>query len=200
MISFDRIKEAVTTREAAEFYGVSVNRYGFALCPFHQEKTPSMKVDKRFHCFGCGEDGDVIDFTAKLFDLDLKTAAQKLAFDFGLDANSLAVSAPAVTAKKSSQKVLEEDFSKCWNLYCDYLHLLRHWEKTLCPQSMDDDYDERFVEALHNIHRVEYYLDELMDADWETRKTIMKDLQEDMKRIAKKPEFSRLSGRDELSL
>ena len=39
--------------------------------------------DRRFHCFGCGEDGDVIDFTAKLFDLSSKEAAEKLAQDFG---------------------------------------------------------------------------------------------------------------------
>ena len=42
-----------------------------------------MKVDQRFHCFGCGEDGDVIDFTAKLFNLSPKEAAEKLAQDFG---------------------------------------------------------------------------------------------------------------------
>lgn len=41
-----------------------------------------MKVDKRFHCFGCGADGDVIDFTAKLYGLDAKSAAEKLAADF----------------------------------------------------------------------------------------------------------------------
>ena len=55
-----------------------------ACCPFHDDKNPSMKVDQRFHCFGCGKDGDVIDFTAKLFDLSPKEAAEKLAQDFGL--------------------------------------------------------------------------------------------------------------------
>ena len=55
-----------------------------ACCPFHDDKNPSMKVDQRFHCFGCGEDGDVIDFTAKLFALSPKEAAEKLAQDFGL--------------------------------------------------------------------------------------------------------------------
>ena len=55
-----------------------------ACCPFHDDKNPSMKVDQRFHCFGCGEDGDVIDFIAKLFDLSSKEAAEKLAQDFGL--------------------------------------------------------------------------------------------------------------------
>ena len=48
-----------------------------ACCPFHDDKHPSMKVDRRFHCFGCQADGDVIDFTARLFGLNKKEAAQK---------------------------------------------------------------------------------------------------------------------------
>ena len=69
---FSSVKEAVTTREAAEAYGIRVNRSGMACCPFHNDKNPSMKIDKRFHCFGCGADGDVINFTALLFGLGNK--------------------------------------------------------------------------------------------------------------------------------
>ena len=75
---FEAVKQSVSTREAAEFYGIKVRRNGMACCPFHDDKNPSMKVDQRFHCFGCGEDGDVIDFTAKLFNLSPKEAAEKL--------------------------------------------------------------------------------------------------------------------------
>ena len=75
---FEAVKQSVSTREAAAFYGIEVKRNGMACCPFHDDKNPSMKVDQRFHCFGCGEDGDVIDFTAKLFDLSPKEAAEKL--------------------------------------------------------------------------------------------------------------------------
>ena len=64
---FEAVKQSVTTRQAAELYGINVNRAGKANCPFHNDRTPSMKVDKRFHCFGCGADGDVIDFTAQLY-------------------------------------------------------------------------------------------------------------------------------------
>ena len=71
---FEAVKQSVSTKEAAEFYGIKVSRTGMACCPFHDDKNPSMKVDQRFHCFGCGEDGDVIDFTAKLFDLSPKEA------------------------------------------------------------------------------------------------------------------------------
>lgn len=79
---FEAVKQSVTTRQAAEIYGLSVNRSSKTNCPFHNDRTPSMKVDKRFHCFGCGADGDVIDFTARLYGLDTKSAAEKLAADF----------------------------------------------------------------------------------------------------------------------
>lgn len=72
---FEAVKQAVPTRQAAEYYGVQVGRNGMACCPFHDDKHPSMKVDRRFHCFGCQADGDVIDFTARLFGLNNKEAA-----------------------------------------------------------------------------------------------------------------------------
>ena len=50
---FEVVKQSVTTRQAAEHYGVRVGRTGMCVCPFHDDKNPSMKVDRRFHCFGC---------------------------------------------------------------------------------------------------------------------------------------------------
>ncbi len=81
---FEAVKQSVTTRQAAEFYGFRVNRAGMIACPFHNDRTPSMKVDKRFHCFGCGADGDAVDFVSRLFELPSKEAAMKLADDFGI--------------------------------------------------------------------------------------------------------------------
>lgn len=81
---FETVKQSVTTRQAAEHYGIRVGRNGMACCPFHNDKTPSMKLDRRYHCFGCGADGDVIDFTAALYGLGKKEAAVQLARDFGL--------------------------------------------------------------------------------------------------------------------
>lgn len=80
---FETVKQSVTTRQAAEFYGIPVRRNGMACCPFHDDRHPSMKVDRRFHCFACQGDGDVIDFTSRLFGLGSKEAALKLAEDFG---------------------------------------------------------------------------------------------------------------------
>ena len=81
---FEAVKQSVTTRQAAEHYGIHVGRNGMACCPFHHDKTPSMKLDRRYHCFGCGADGDVIDFAAALYRLGKKEAAVQLAQDFGL--------------------------------------------------------------------------------------------------------------------
>jgi DNA primase len=52
------------------------------LCPFHDERSPSLSVDagkKLFHCFGCGEGGTEVDFVMKLEGLDFKSAIEYLA-------------------------------------------------------------------------------------------------------------------------
>ena len=74
---FEMVKQSVTVREAAERYEIEVRRNSMACCPFHDDKNPSMKLNKEyFYCFGCGATGDVIDLTAKLFDLRLYDAAR----------------------------------------------------------------------------------------------------------------------------
>ena len=68
---FEVVKENVTARQAAEAYGLKVGRTGMACCPFHSDKSPSMKLDERYYCFGCGATGDAVDLTAKLFGIGL---------------------------------------------------------------------------------------------------------------------------------
>ena len=45
---FEAVKQSVTTRQAAEHYGIHAGRNGMACCPFHHDKTPSMKLDRRY--------------------------------------------------------------------------------------------------------------------------------------------------------
>ncbi len=108
---FEAVKQSVTTRQAAEHYGIHVGRNGMACCPFHNDKTPSMKLDRRYHCFGCGADGDVIDFAAALYGLGKKEAAVQLAQDFGLSYEDWK---PPGKAKKPKprQKSPEEQFQE----------------------------------------------------------------------------------------
>lgn len=58
-----------------------------ALCPFHEEKTPSFIVfpeQNRFHCFGCDAKGDVIDFVMRTEGLDFGHAMERLAAEVGI--------------------------------------------------------------------------------------------------------------------
>lgn len=133
---FEAVKQSVTTRQAAEHYGIRVGRNGMACCPFHNDKTPSMKLDRRYHCFGCGADGDVIDFAAALYGLGKKEAAVQLAQDFGLSYEDW--KPPGKVKKpKPRQKSPEEQFqeakNRCFRILTDYLHLLMAWRTDLRP-------------------------------------------------------------------
>ena len=156
---FEAVKQSVSTREAAAFYGIEVKRNGMACCPFHDDKNPSMKVDQRFHCFGCGEDGDVIDFTAKLFDLSPKEAAEKLAQDFGLIYDSQAPPRRKYVRQKTEAQKFREDRQRCYRVLSDYYYLLKKWEADNSPRTPEEEPHPCFVEAIQKKTYVEYLLD-----------------------------------------
>ena len=107
---FEAVKQSVTVREAAQMYGIEVNRRGMACCPFHDDKNPSMKLNEDyFFCFGCGATGDVIDFTARLYNLSPKEAAEKLAQDFGLAYDSQAPPRRRYVRQKTEAQKFKED-------------------------------------------------------------------------------------------
>ena len=156
---FEAVKQSVSTREVAEFYGIKVSRTGMACCPFHDDKNPSMKVDQRFHCFGCGADGDVIDFTAKLFNLSPKEAAEKLAQDFGLIYDSQAPPRRRYVRQKTEAQKFREDRQRCYRVLSDYYYLLKKWEADRSPRTPEEEPHPRFVEAIQKKAYVEYLLD-----------------------------------------
>ncbi|WP_347024410.1 LPD28 domain-containing protein [Hungatella hathewayi] len=156
---FEAVKQSVSTRDAAAFYGIEVKRNGMACCPFHDDKNPSMKIDQRFHCFGCGEDGDVIDFTAKLFDLSPKEAAEKLAQDFGLIYDSQAPPRRRYVRQKTEAQKFREDRQRCYRVLSDYYYLLKKWEADNSPRTPEEEPHPRFVEAIQEKTYVEYLLD-----------------------------------------
>ena len=164
---FEIVKYGVSCREAAERYGVEVNHYGVALCPFHNDRHPSLYVaDDHYHCFACGEHGDVIDFVSKLFHLSLYDAAQKLAADFHLTPDK-PPSAAALHAKRiqTEAQQLRENERLCFSVLNEYRRLLLDWKKRYAPQTPEDVLDERFVEACHRLPWAEYQLDILLQGD-----------------------------------
>ncbi len=62
---FSEVKGYLTARQVAENYGLQVRRNGLACCPFHDDKHPSMKIDKNYHCFACAVGGDAIDYVCQ---------------------------------------------------------------------------------------------------------------------------------------
>ncbi|MDH3575984.1 MAG: CHC2 zinc finger domain-containing protein [Desulfobacteraceae bacterium] len=85
MSNIGAIKESIDLASIVESAGVLLNRSGFGLCPFHDEKTASFKAypDNHFKCFGCGEHGDVIDFVQKLYGLSFPDALKHLGIEQG---------------------------------------------------------------------------------------------------------------------
>ena len=77
-------------------------------CPFHNEKTPSFSVNEEkgfYHCFGCGEHGDIISFTMKSENIDFKTAISELADMAG-------IKMPEIKQKTQQQIEEEENYIK----------------------------------------------------------------------------------------
>ena len=172
---YSQIKEQVSTHEAAERYGIKVNRSGMACCPFHDDRNPSMKVDQNFICFGCQEKGDVIDFTAKLFSLTPYEAAGKLVADFGLTvtAEDRPKAPPGSRQRAKRERFEKQQFDQAvdriYSVYCDYFHLLNEWAEVHAPRSPTDELHPLFVEAMHQRDYVEYLLDLLLYGSKEDR-------------------------------
>ena len=200
---FTQVKSQVTTLQAAERYGIQVNRSGMACCPFHDDHHPSMKIDERFYCFGCHTTGDVIDFTAKLFDLSLYDAAKKLANDFNIQPLPPGQSVPipklsaAVIERKEEQRVLK--------ILIEYERLLEKWKEEFAPPDPNqeqtrrvcdalpqnqqerkehaqaqrracedqENWDDRFVHAVHHLPTLSDAIDRLFSSDPDERKVIM---------------------------
>ena len=172
---FEIVKENVNLREAAELYGIDVNRYGKALCPFHNDRNPSLYVaDDHYYCFACGEHGDVIAFVGKLFQLSPYDAARKLMADFHLSPDK-PPSAAALHAKRirtEAQQLMENE-RLCFSVLSDYARVLRDWKVRYAPQSSDEPVHARFAEACHKLDETEYYLDILCAGDSHERAEVL---------------------------
>lgn len=183
---FEAVKQSVTTRQAALVYGISVGRNGMACCPFHDDRHPSMKVDRRFHCFACQADGDVIDFTSRLFGLSSKEAALKLAEDFSISFDRKGHDPPqkrVIKRKISEEMRYRQAEQKCFRVLCDYLRLLERWKEEYAPKQPEDDWNPLFVEALHRQPYIEYLLDLLLSDSIEERAFVVAEYGKEVRKL-----------------
>ena len=180
---FQNVKYGVNCREAAERYGVSVNRQGKALCLFHNDRNPSLYVaDDHYHCFACGAHGDVIDFAANFFDLPIYEAAQRLAADFGIDADRPPTKEILEKRRQQTEaQQLKENERLCFSVLSDYVRVLRDWKVRYTPQSPEEPVHAWFVEACRKLDETEYYLDILCAGDSHERTEVVQHQMEDSK-------------------
>ena len=181
MTNYETIKAAISVKQAAEHYGLKVNRNGMACCPFHNDRHPSLKLNEDyFFCFGCGAKGDVIDLVARLFGLTNLQAAQQLASDFGLNQKPPAA-ADMDKPKRPYIRQFREDEMLCFRVLTDYLHLLEDWKVRYAPKTPEDTLDDRFVEACQMHCYIEYMADVLTVGDLEERVALVDKLMQDGK-------------------
>ena len=168
---FETVKQSITIREAAERYGIEVGRNSMACCPFHDDKNPSMKLNKDyFYCFGCGATGDVIGLSARLYNLSPKEAAEKLAQDFGLIYDSQAPPRRNYVRQKTEAQKFKESRDHAFRILADYFHLLRKWETNYTPKTPVESMHPRFLEAVQQKDYIGYLLDSFLEDSPEEQK------------------------------
>ena len=175
---FETVKQSVTTRQAAERYGIRVERNGMCRCPFHDDSTPSMKLDRRYYCFGCGATGDVIDFVSRLRGIGSKEAAI-LAQDFAIPYEDSA----GKTNRPRQQNTDEQNYQHmeryCFRVLLDYYRLLCRWKEDYAPQTQPARDGAYLIEGACSHTEVAPYLEQYVKpeaARWHTLDDIAKTL------------------------
>ena len=183
MSIFETVKQSVTTRQAAERYGIRVERNGMCRCPFHDDGTPSMKLDRRYYCFGCGATGDVIDFVSRLRGIGSKEAAILLTQDFAIPYEGSTDKLGKPRQRNTDEQNYQHMERYCFCVLLVYYRLLCRWKEGYAPQTPEDGYDPRFVEALQKISSVKYLLDELLCGDIQARASVVIEYGEEVRKI-----------------
>ena len=181
---FEVVKQSVTTKAATEHYGIEVKRGGMAKCPFHSDQSPSLKLnDDYYYCFGCGATGDVIDFVARLFQIDNKEAAERIAADFRLQYDA---HVPYVPPKRTATavQIAKQRERYTYGVLTRYHSQLQEWLARYAPENPDDEIDSRYLEAIHQKDYVEYLMDTFLSNSPEERALICSERNPDIRRIA----------------
>lgn len=181
---FEEIKSRINLRTVVTGYGIEINRSGFCLCPFHAEKTPSMKIyDNGFKCYGCGEGGDMFVFVQKLFNLENPLdAAKKINNDFGLNVefNHKPTRQEFLSAKNivRERQEFEHEEKVAINAFTEYFKILRDFNFKYAPKTPGEVPDKRFIEYCNNMDKLDYTLNrfiELSHSPMNERKAFLKE-------------------------
>lgn len=147
------ILESVSMEQVVGLYVNEPIKKHFISCPFHNEKTPSLRIyENTFYCFGCGVGGDVIRFTRHYFNLSFMDAIHKIDSDFGL----IMFNKPTLTQhlrrkeeqenRKKEREILQiqlEESRIGYNKMCQY-----HRWLIKQPETPDIKFQTEYIERL----------------------------------------------------
>ena len=182
---FSEVKEHLTARQAAEYYGLKVRSNRTACCPFHDDKHPSMKIDKNYHCFACGVGGDAVDYVSRMFGLSQYDAALKLIEDFTLPVDTkenveLGVQEKERIRREKAereriiriQKRFEKWCSQTIGILRDCISEIESVNRFLIGKPPDIIFSEDYAQMLHAEPLVGYWLDILCMGDASERQEL----------------------------
>ena len=152
---YQKVKESVTMQQVAEYYGLSVNRKGLCLCPFHNDKNPSLKIypnGKGFYCFTCGAGGDQIKFAALYRGVSNYEAAKELATAFGIP-----VDVPVTYREKREAALRQRRRREEGSFLTGAKKILTEYRGLLCEAIRKRN--EHFFEGLDELTYIEYLLE-----------------------------------------
>ena len=172
---YEQLKNQLTPKHVTERYGPPIHRGNMICCPFHDDRTPSMKLyDDHFYCFGCQKSGDVIDLAAQLLRLTNYEVAKLLSADFGI--TDEVPTQPVRTTPYEHSRQFHEDEQECYLALLDYFKLLKLWEHKYQPTSQIATPDPRFIEACQMKSYVEYLCDIFITGSTKERVTAIREL------------------------
>jgi hypothetical protein len=157
-------------------YGFQPNRAGYIRCPFHEERSASLKCYEKpgdgFHCFGCGAGISAIDFVMKLFNLSFRQACLRLDADFKLDMINHSGIVPRSPAEAQELQARRMENARKLDEYerKSSTYRLLWWAKLNCaPKTPYEPIDKLYVDACHMIPILDNWFDENpYDRRWES--------------------------------
>lgn len=183
------VKQNIPILQAIERYGLNLTRKGsyfWLVCPFHPDKNPSLCIyedTNSFYCYGCNEHGDVIDFTAKYFNISPLDAVHKLASDFGINLPDRKIDKKIMAEAKQAEKRRREDKAlydafvaernEIYDKLCTLYQLYRKIQQSITDIS--DLAIPEVIESLQNECIIEYWIDTLREGSIEEQLFIIEE-------------------------
>lgn len=166
-------KQDIDLAEYVQDSGIKLKWNGkhyFGCCPIHEEKTPSFLVNPstgKWHCFGCGEGGDVIDLVIKTHHVTYPKALQIL----GLSTEKPQKDEFRKAEESKAKRKEKQKFEKWKSWYTESLFEQLEMERHACKALTVDNFEE-YCGFLYDVSRVEHEIEIMCGYDEDAKKAL----------------------------